>query len=373
MTAIQLREGHFSSFFEVPFAIHGDREAFVSPLRSELAAMLDPARNPLFASGNAEGTFYTAYRDGEPVGRIVAHVHHAANQRFDERSGSFGFFDCIDDAEVAGALLGQAEAYARTRGCDRIRGNMNLTANQEIGVVVEGHERRPYLAQVFNPAYLARLLEACGYERTHPMSTMVKTDLADWDPEGMITDRHRALYQDPAYTFRPFERARFDQEVEAVREVLNDAMADNYLFVPLSQEEARFQLGSLELVLDPALTRMAEHDGEVIGVALGVPDVVPLLRKMRSRLLPLGWWHFLRGRHKLDGASIVIILVKKAYQARGVIRILTYELMRAARDAGYRTLGGTWIGDDNQPSLKAAEAVGMKPHHRVYMFEKALS
>lgn len=372
MTDIQLRERHFSSFFRVPFDIYGDRYPFVSPLRSELAAMLDPAKNPLFAAGRAEGTFYTAFRHGKPVGRIVAHVHHAANQRFGERYGSFGFFDCIDDIDVARTLLDQAQSFARSRGCDRIRGNMNLTANQEIGVLVEGDDRRPCLAQIYNPAYIAGLLEACGYQRTHPMSSMINTELAAVEPDAMLTDAHRALLSDPAFTFRHFDLARFDDEVEAIRHVLNDAMADNYLFVPLSREEMRFQLGALKLVMDPVLTHVAEHDGEVVGVALGVPDVVPLLQQMKSRLAPLGWWRFLRGRRKLGGASVIIILVKRAYQARGVIRVLTCAQLRSARDAGYQSVGGTWIGDDNPASLKAARAAGMKPYHRVYMFERAL-
>lgn len=372
MTDIQLRERHFPSFFQVPFDIYGDRYPFVSPLRGELAAMLDPARNPLFSDGRAEGTFYTAFRHGKPVGRVVAHVHHAANQRFGERYGSFGFFDCIDDVVVARALLAQAERFAQSRGCDHIRGNMNLTANQEIGVLVEGDDRRPCLAQIYNPAYIAGLLEACGYERTHPMTSMMSTELATSQPEAMLTDAHQALLRDPAYTFRHFDLGRFDDEVEAIRGVLNDAMADNYLFVPLTREEMRFQLGALKLVMDPALTHVAEHQGEVIGVALGVPDVVPLLQRMRSRLAPLGWWRFLRGRRKLDGVSVIIILVKRAYQAKGIIRILTSQQIRSARDAGYQRIGGTWIGDDNPASLKAARAAGMKPYHRVYMFERAL-
>src|SRR5919197_1488408 len=190
-------------------------------------------------------------RGGRPEGRIVAHVHRAANERFDERAASFGFFDCADDVEVARVLLSAAEAFGRARGCDRIRGNMNLTANQEIGVLVEGEQRRPYLGQIYNPAYIAGLLEACGYARTKPMTSFVRNGVDEADASLMLEDRHRGLLLDPAYRFRSFEMRRFDEEVESIRRVLNAAMDGNYLFVPMTREEARFQLAPLERVMDP--------------------------------------------------------------------------------------------------------------------------
>jgi GNAT superfamily N-acetyltransferase len=140
----------------------------------------------------------------------------------------------------------------------------------------------------------------------------------------------------------------------------------------MTPDEARFQLGPLEYVLEPELTRMVEHEGQVVGVALGVPDLVPLLQKMRGRLFPLGWWHFLRRRSIITDATVIIILTRKAFQAKGLIRVLTAELLDAARRGNYRKVYGTWIGDDNAPSLKAAAAVGMKPFHRLFMFERAL-
>ena len=368
---VTLKEGHFPSFFRVPFAIYGDAYPFVSPLRSDLRAAVRFADNPFFPRG--DGTFFTATRGGRLVGRVCAHVHHAANERHGEDAASFGYFDCIDDAAVARALLGAAEAFGRERGCDRIRGNMNLTANQEIGVLTEGEDRPPYLAQVYNPAHIAGLLEACGYTRGKPMTSFVKDDLGTYDPEGLLGERHRALLADDAYTFRPFDLGRFDEETEAIRGVLNAAMADNYLFVPMTREQARFQLGPLKLVMDPSLLLLAEHGGEVIGVTMCVPDINPMLRRMRSRLWPWGWWTFLRMRRRLKGASIIIILVKPGHQARGVTRVLTYRLMRALKDGGYTHVGGTWIGDDNTPSLRSAQAIGMTPYHRVHMYEKALT
>ncbi|MEL6343128.1 MAG: GNAT family N-acetyltransferase [Myxococcota bacterium] len=368
---ITLKEGHFSSFFQTPFVIYGPDVPFVSPLRSELRSAVQFSKNPFFPNG--DGIFYTAFQDGKLVGRICAHVHHAANMRHGERAASFGYFDCVDDGEVAQALLEAAEAFGRARGCDLIRGNMNLTAHQEIGVLTEGAENPPFLAQIYTPAHIAGLLEACGYTASKPMTSFIKDDLETYEPERLLGARHRDLMQQDGFVFRPFDMRRFAEETERIREVLNAAMQENYLYMPMTAEQARFQLGPLKMIMDPSLVMMAEHDGDAIGVTLCLPDINPMLRQMRSRLWPWGWWTALRMRRRLKGASIIIILVKPAYQSRGVTRVLTYLLMQALQQGGYTHVGGTWIGDDNLPSLRSAQAVGMKPYHRLHMYEKSLS
>jgi GNAT superfamily N-acetyltransferase len=149
-------------------------------------------------------------------------------------------------------------------------------------------------------------------------------------------------------------------------------MAQNYLFVPMTEAEAQHQLGPLKLVMDPNLLQIAEHQGQPVGVTMCVPDVVPMLQAMRSRIMPLGWWTFLTQRRRLKGASIIIILTRPEHQAAGLTRVLFYRLFQALKAGGYTCVGGTWIGDDNIPSLKSAEAIGMKPYHRLKMFDKNL-
>lgn len=370
MSRVTLKREHFASFFEVPFAVYGSRYPFVSPLKSDLEATLDRKKNPLFRT--CDHTYFTAFRGGRPVGRIVCHVHHAANQRWKERCASFGYFDCANDSDVAAELLEQAEAFGRQHGCDRLRGNMNLTANQEMGVVVDGDDRPPYLAQIFNPAWLGALLEGQGFRRTHPMTSFVNPAVARTDTARTLSPKAQALMQSADWSFREFRPHEFDRDVEHVRQVLNDAMAENYLFVPLTEDETRFQLGPLKLVMDPTLILFAEHRGEVVGVNLCVPNIVPLLQAMKSQLFPLGWARFLAQRRQLHSATSIIILVKKAFQGTGVIGVLNHLVFEALKRGGYETLGGTWIGDDNRPSLKAAAAVGMQPWHRLFMYEKDL-
>jgi hypothetical protein len=368
---LTLVERDFASFFRVPFVVYPPTIPWVSMLKSDLKDLLDEQKNPHWR--RAEGTYFTALRDGVPVGRIVAHVHHAANERFGEKAASFGFFDVEDDVDTARALLGKAEEYGRARGMTVLRGNMNLTANQEIGVLTEGDDQEPFVAQMFQPAWVSRLLGQCGYAPTMAMTTFARFDVQSVDVEQVITDKHRALLQDGDYAWREFRTDRFDDDVEIVRTILNDAMSDNPLFVPMTKEEARFQLGPMKLIMDPRLTRIAEHKGEPIGATLCIPDPNPLLRKIGSRLTPWGLLRFLFERRRLRRASVVIILVKKEHHGKGVIGVLNHDLMKALKDGGYTALGGTWISDTNKASLKQAALMGLHKHHRLALFQKSLA
>ena len=367
---LQLLERDFESFFRVPFEVYPASLAYASMLKGDLKANLDPAKNPHWRV--AEGTWFTAIKDGRPVGRIVCHLHRAANERFGEKAASFGFFDAIDDVEVARALLTRAEEFGRARGMTLLRGNMNLTANQEIGILVEGEDQAPFVAQMFGPPHLGRLLEECGFARTMPMTTFVKRDLQQFDPESCLSPKHRSLLEDPAFTWREFRMNRFDDDVEIVRDLLNDSMSANALFVPMTKDEARFQLGPLEQVLNPKLTRIAEHNGKPVAATLCTPDVNPLLRAMKSRLNPWTAIKFLLGRRKLKRAVIVIFLVRRDYHGRGIIGVLNRDLMKALKEGGYTELGVTWISDTNKASLRQVELLGCVRQHRLFMFEKRL-
>jgi hypothetical protein len=156
--ALEVRSGDFDAFFAAPFQAYGSQSPHVSPLKGDLKRFLSPS-NPL-VSGAGEGAlaFFTAHRDGRVVGRITAHEHGASNRLHSLRHGYFGYFDCVDYADVVAALMQAAETWCRARGLSEIAGNFNLTAMQQIGVVTDGFERAPYLDQMWSPPHIARLL-----------------------------------------------------------------------------------------------------------------------------------------------------------------------------------------------------------------------
>src|SRR5262249_30519634 len=162
-------------------------------LRSDLARSLHATKNPLFRDF-ARRTWFTAHRNGKPVGRILAHIHDASNQKYGLERGYFGMFDCVDDEEVARELLGAAGAWLQARGCKESAGSFNFTVTQMIGVVTEGFERQPYIYQDWSPPHIARLLAANDFEPFYGLRTF-EIDVRMLDPLGVLNDKAAALLE----------------------------------------------------------------------------------------------------------------------------------------------------------------------------------
>jgi GNAT superfamily N-acetyltransferase len=368
---IEIRTGDRRAAFDVPFNVYGAESPYVSPMWPDLDRILDPKRNPLAQGGRGRFELFTAHRDGTVVGRITAMMHDASNQRHGTTRGQFGFFDCCDDARVADALLSAAEAWLRARGASEAVGNFNLTAMEMAGVLTEGFGAPPYTDMMWSPPHVAAQLTRRGYQASFPMTTF-ETDLDGIDPQGLEGPRQKSIRSDGAFAWYSITRKAFKQRLEDARQVLNAGFDENPMFVPLSREEYEFQAGGMMWIMDSRLSLVVHHKGSPAGVIVCVPDLNPMVRACRSRISWSMPWHFLRHRLKRDRAIIIYYAVTPALHGRGLMGEMLGRLICAAKGAGYRKLGTTWIADANKASLRQMERIGAKPLHRLHLFRKQL-
>lgn len=356
-----IRQGDLEAFFQVPFEIYCDTP-YVSPLKSDLLRTLDPTENPMFASDDDLGVF-TCHRNGRLVGRITAHVHRASNALYDLNDACFGFFDCADDADVARSLLGAAEGWARDRGFDRIAGNFNLTAMQQLGVQTDGFDRPGYTDMIVGAAHVAEHLTRNAYERYFPVTTFE-----------VALDRARivSVTLPEGLSFAPVTKKTFAARMEDARIVLNDGFSRNPMFVPLSAEEFLFQAGEMTTILDPRLSSVVLDGGRPVGVAICIPDLNGFLSATRSRFSLLTPLHFLRHRLTRKRAVIIFYSVAQAHHGQGIMSAIVARTLKSLKAAGYRQLGITWIAEDNAGSLRMMEKIGAEPLHHLHLFRKDL-
>jgi hypothetical protein len=360
-------------FVKVPFRLHRDSPQWVAPLIFERMEFLDREKNPYFE--HAEAEYFVAERDGEPVGRITAQV----DRRWDEfqggSDGMFGFFETIDDREVARALLGAAEDWLGGHGRERILGPMDFTTNDELGILVEGHELRPMVLQPWHPPYYEELIDSLGYAKAMDllMWHLALGELKEGDqfaPE--IHAAAKKALRDEGVVIRNMRKREMADEVRRFMEVYNEAWGKNWGFVPITDAEVEFQAKNLKQILDENWAYMAEREGEVVGAALTLPDVNQVLARLNGRLLPLGWLRFLLGKRKIDRVRVLALGVKRDFRHSGVAAGLYLKHLETASPDGVPAGETGWILETNEPMNRAMEGMGGKVVKRYRLYEKAL-
>lgn len=359
-----IKERDFDSFFEVPFHAYDQQADYVSPMRSDLKRILSASENPLFASDN-DFSFFTAFQDGHPIGRIVVHHHAASNVLHKTNQANFGFFDCEDDSEVASKLLGEAMSWARRKGFNEMVGNFNLTAMQTCGVQTSGFGAQPFTDMITNPPHLPRLLEENGFERFFPMTTF-ELNIASAKRTG------KQLVKDRDYSFSAVNKKTYTLHMEDACKVLNDGFSKNPMFVPLTQEEFDFQAQEMMTILDPRLSSILKFKEDPVGVVICIPDLNGFMKKTRSRINLMTPLHFLRHRFNRKRAVIIFYAIAESQQGCGLMGAMLDRTLSGLHSAGYETLGVTWISDLNHASLRQMELLGATPLHGLHLFRRAL-
>ena len=363
--------GDRRQFVDLPFRLHATGTSWIPPLKLERHHFLSPRTGPFFKHGEAE--LFLARREGRVVGRISAQINPKFNAAHDNAWGMFGFLEVEEDAEALRALLDGAAAWLRERGRDRMVGPMDFTMNDEAGVLIEGFEHEPMVREPWHPPYYQRLCEEAGLEKA--------VDLLMW--ELRIADRENILpiiwklaeELEPKHgiTIRKMTRRGLRRDLDAFGDIYNEAWSRNWDFVPYDKEDLDVYAQELHLVFDRDWFMVAENaDGDTVGVAITVPDINQVLKRMGGRLLPLGWWHYLRRLQIIDRCRIGFLGVKPAYQHTGVAAALYVEHFDTASRTPQKWGEMGWILESNHNMNKAMEAMGGRVVRRFRVYERAL-
>jgi GNAT superfamily N-acetyltransferase len=362
-----------TAFIRVPFALHRGTP-WVPPLVFERRQFLDRRRNPFFE--HAEAEYFLAERDGEIVGRITAHVDERWTRFQGGNDGMFGFFESENDRDTASALVEAAAGWLRARGRERMLGPMDFTTNDECGLLIEGYDLDPMILQPWHPPYYRDLLEGLGMSKAMDllMWRIALGELKQGDRfHDLIHEAAKKAHAEHGVTIRSMRRSDLQAEVARFMEVYNEAWGSNWGFVPITEEEVRFQAKNLKPVLDENWAMIAERDGELVGAALTLPDINQVLAKMNGRIVPFGWWQFLTGRRKIDRIRVFALGVKPRYQHWGVAAALYVRHIETAAQVRQKWGETGWILEVNEPMNRAMEGMGGSIAKRYRLYELPLA
>lgn len=366
--------GDLREFLDCVDLIYRDDPRYVRPLDMDLRDRLNPKKNPFFA--HADGIVFTAHRAGQCVGRVTAQIDREHLARHKDDAGFFGFLDTIDDAEVASALLGRAEAWLRDRGLKTARGPFSLSVNEEIGCLVEGFDSPPVLMTPHHRPYQGRLIEEAGYAKAK--------DVFGWryevgEPNARVRKAQAEIRAMPEIKARPLSRKTMESDVKMTLEVFNDAWSDNWGFVPSTPREADKMAADFKMFLVPDITVLVTIDDEPAAVAIALPNLNELIGDLGGKLFPLGLPKLLY-RLKVEGAKsarLILLGIKKKFRSQRKYAALSLFLYGEMNDGGKRA-GMTWgeLGwtlEDNAAVSAGIRMMGARKYKTYRVYEKALT
>ncbi len=358
------------AFVGVPFALHRGTP-WIPPLKLERYAFLSRRLNAYFTHGEAE--YFLAWRDGHIVGRISAQVDRAFNEFHGSRWGMFGFLEFEDDPSVAEGLLRAAAEWLHSRGCELMVGPMDFQMNDESGILIEGFEREPMIKQPWHPPYYRRRVEEAGLTKA---MDLLMWERSVFDAQALsprlrrIAERARTRY---GVRIRPMSRLHLRRELDDFAKVYNSAWSRNWGFVPYSKEDLDAYALDLQLVYSRDWFMVAEIDGQAAAIAITVPDVNQVLKKMKGRLLPLGWWYYLRKSRIIDRVRVGFLGVLPEYEHTGVgaaLYVAQYGSGERSRQKGGE-MG--WILETNHSMNRAMEELGGRVVKRFRVYQRELA
>ena len=358
----------FHHFLKLPWQLYRNEPCWVPPLLFDQKQLLDREKHPFHQ--HAEVEYFVAWRGEEAVGRIAAIVNHQYVQFHEEPTGFFGFFESINDAEVATTLLATAERWVADRGMRQIRGPMSFSTNEECALLIDGFDSAPTVMMPYNPTYYPQLLEAGQYTKAKDLLAYL---LDDTTPPSRLVRGVERLLRGQNIVIRPFDLKHFKQEVESLTAIYQSAWERNWGFVPMTEAEVDNFADQMWWVANPNLCLLAEIDGEVIGFALALPDYNQVLRHMNGRLLPFGLCKFLWYRRKISTARVLILGLKPGFRRRGIDAMLYLRLWQEAPQNGYPVVECSWILEDNWDMRRALERMGGRLYKTYRVYEKQLT
>lgn len=355
-------------FVKLPWELYQGNPHWVPPLISDTEHLLTPGRNPFWE--NAERELFLAYDEDEIVGRVAAIISANHNKTYGEKTGFFGFYESIDDQEVASALYGAAEEWLAEKGMRHMRGPMNPNINEEFGFVVKGFDQDPFVMMPYTLPYYLRLVESQGFKKVKDVHAYW-ADVAAGMPEkvariaAMLKKRYKI-------TVRAINMKELEEEAALIKDVHDEAWKDNWGAVAFTQAEFEHIVKQLKTIAISDLVPIVELEGKVVAMGVAVPDANQILRLANGRLFPFGFIKVLLNQNKVNRVRILILGVLSRYRRYGFDALLYHSIYEAARKHGFTGGEFSWILEDNVEMIRIIEGWGGKLTKIYRLYQKPI-
>ncbi len=368
-----------TKFIEMPYKIYKEY-SFIPLLKKMEIENLDPhGKNPAFKKMDLK--YFIAYKNNEPAGRIIAYTARHPVVGVDlKKAGFFGYFECINDYEVAERLFEKAEEFLKEKGKKEIIGPASFAYDGLWGIQIEGFDKMQMIMIPFHPSYYKDLLEKCRFKK--------KIDFFAWhfNLENMPFERmekakkiENMIKEKGKLVIRNANMKRIKEEMEIVRTIYNKAWENNWGTSLLDEDDIEYITCELKPVLVEETVQIAEFNGKPVGIGIGIPNIFEAIRDMNGKLNLLNIVKLLYrlgkipfpSKPRLKTGRLLLLGVLEEYR-EGIGVILATKLFEIGRKLGYKEAEGSLTLEDNYAINNLIKRLGGNPYKRFRVYFKEI-
>ncbi|BDS15602.1 hypothetical protein [Aureispira anguillae] len=366
------------AFMMLPFEIYKNNPYWVSPLLMDMRHMFGlngfvdgllgaKGEHPFYEYGQMQ--LFMAYKDGQAVGRIAAINNERYNEVHPEEGGTgfFGFFECINDQEVANALFDTAKEWLKKHKLTKMQGPASPSSSYDFGLLTKGFDDYPRIDMPYQHEYYQHLYENYGLP--------CRQELLAYKMDAETIFNNEKLKRGAALVkkrynveIRPIDMKDLDNEVKKIKEVYNRAWEPLWGIVPLSDAEIDAYAEKFKLIAIPELIPFIYVDGKLAGMAVAVLDFNFILKNLNGRLFPNGYKIF-TDKKKVKWMRVILLGLFPEYQGKGIDAVVYKHLIDAGLQYGFKYCEGSYILKENEMMNRGMRAVSAEVYKEYKVYE----
>ncbi len=373
MVSIEVVVGNrlFDRFLKFPYQLYNGDKNYVPELRIAQRGVLNRKKNPFFQHAEAE-YFLAVDENGVDVGRIAAITNERYVAHWNENFGFFGFFECVDDQEVANTLFNSALDWLRKKGVKGGYGPMNTSTNDQCGNLIDGFDTPSYIMMVHNKPYYSKLYDNFGMAQK--MDLYSYKVIRDEVPKRMLSlaNKIEERLATRGIIIRKVNFKKIKSETRKLRHIYNKAWEKNWGFIPMTEIEFANLVKELKMVTTPDMVYIVEDKGEPIAFVACLPNINEVTIKIRNgKLFPFNFLKLIGFKKKVKSVRILTLGLLEKYRKTGIDACLYAKSFEGAKKWGYEEAEASWILENNIMMNRALENVNGKVYkkYRIYQYK----
>ncbi len=355
-----------------PFRFYRQDPYYVPQIIREEIDFFSADRNPGFKI--ADTKLLLAQKNGKTFGRICGIINKLEEKKLGYKRGRFGWFECVDDAEVAAALFGYLEQWFTREGCREITGPHGFTDLDPEGLLVDAFETLPTIAASYNKPYYRQLIENLGFEKEVDYIEH-RFEFPEENPLFKRIEKWVAAAEGDGYRVLKLRRKKdILKYIDQWWEVLEASFEQLYGVTPLTDEQKKYYTKKYFGFVDPNFMIMAaDRQDRIVGLFLGLPSLSRPFQKANGRLFPFGFLHILKGFKKFDTVDFYFAGVHPQANARKILPVMTLEMFRVLKQHGVKYIETNRELETNTSITAIWSKFGIVSKRRTRIFKKKLA